>query len=189
MFNTLWDSVIRRQRQRVLGPVWDTHGSALLHRRWISRTLQQPLRVTKTLSDTMSRCETMTVQSWRRLATSHTTGLPNLQVETELNRALSSRPRGWCPKRADHQPVALRSQLNPDERQRTNRRHHHERAVAPPPPTRSTRNGLAHTVTGGQQPPVNHNNQPAGPPGHCGRRDCHHHRDEPATGPPARRAD
>ena len=24
--NTLWDSVIRRQRQRVLGPVWDTHG-------------------------------------------------------------------------------------------------------------------------------------------------------------------
>jgi len=26
-------------------------------------------------------------------------------------------------------------------------------------------------------------------PGHCGRRDCHHHRDEPATGPAARRAD
>ena len=41
-----------------------------------------------------------------------------------------------------------------------------ERAVAPPPPPiRSTRNGLARTVTGTQQPPVNHNNQPAGPPG------------------------
>src|SRR6478752_6689966 len=39
-----------------------------------------------------------------------------------------------------------------------------ELAVAPPS-TRSTRNGLARTVTGGQQPPVNHNNQPAGPPG------------------------
>jgi hypothetical protein len=50
--------------------------------------------------------------------------------------------------------VALRNQLNPDDRQRTNRRHHHDRAVAPPPPPiRSTRNGLAHTVTGAQQPP------------------------------------
>jgi len=35
-----------------------------------------------------------------------------------------------CPKQADHQPVALRHQLNPDARHRTNRRHHHERAVA-----------------------------------------------------------
>jgi hypothetical protein len=52
--------------------------------------------------------------------------------------------------------VALRNQLNPDDRQRKNRRHHHERAVAPPRPLRSTRNGLAHTVTGAQQPPVNH---------------------------------
>ena len=39
MLNALQDSVIRRQRQRVLGPVWDTRGSALLHRRCISRTL------------------------------------------------------------------------------------------------------------------------------------------------------
>src|SRR6185312_16411093 len=36
--------------------------------------------------------------------------------------------------------------------------------------------------------PVNHTaNLPD--PRHRGRRDCHHHRDEPATGPPARQAD
>ena len=48
---------------------------------------------------------------------------------------------------------ALRNQLNPDERQRTNRRHHQRACRCGPPPTRSTRNGLARTVTGAQQPP------------------------------------
>jgi hypothetical protein len=71
-----------------------------------------------------------------------------------------------CPTQADHQPVALRNQLNPDERQRTNRRRHHERVVAPPP--RSPRNGLAHTVTGAQQPPVNYTTNLPDPRGIAG---------------------
>ena len=48
---------------------------------------------------------------------------------------------------------ALRKQLNRDERQRTNRRHQPRACRCGPPPTRSTRNGLARTVTGAQQPP------------------------------------
>lgn len=112
-------------------------------------------------------------------------------LRTGIHRATTENknPRdGNCPKQADHLPVALRNQLNPDDRQRKNRRHHHERAAAPPRPLRSTRNGLAHTVTGAQQPPVKPHRQPASPR-HRGRRDCHHHRGEPARRPPARRAD
>ena len=49
--------------------------------------------------------------------------------------------------------MALRNQLNPDKRQRKNHRHHQRACRCGPPPTRSTRNGLARTVTGAQQPP------------------------------------
>ena len=120
-----------------------------------------------------------------RLSRSHWTNLRQaplmkaLQTRHHHRHAYSTpgylpRP-STCPKQADHQPVALRNQLNPDERQRTNRRHHHWRAVAPPP-TRSTRNSLARTVTGAQQHTVNHTtNLPD--PWHRGRRDRHHHRE------------
>ena len=59
-------------------------------------------------------------------ATSNTSTIPR-----HAHATLGCLPRlSTCPKQPDHQPVALRNQLNPDERQRTNRRHHHERAVA-----------------------------------------------------------
>jgi hypothetical protein len=158
----------------------------------ISQALQQFYngKVSPTYSEPSTRWHNGHTKSFNnrlgteRLSRNHWTNLRQAPLMQPLQSTSTitdtrMRRRGYlprpttCPKQADHQPVALRNQLNPDERQRTNRRHHHWRAVAPPP-TRSTRNGLAHTVTGAQQPPVNHTaNLPD--PGHRGRRDCHHH--------------
>lgn len=133
-----------------------------------------------------SACGTTIPRDCRRSLTRQATtacGSPGSMRRSRRQTGRPHRGRARSRLRPRTRP-APRNQLNPDERQRTNRRHHHWRAVAPPP-TRSTRNSLARTVTGAQQHTVNHTtNLPD--PGIAGGGTAVTTGREPATRPPGR---